>query len=152
MSIVHARPHAFGVIALAVLAALPSACAARKPIETFDSRMYDSGTAFVYQPLNPTTIWIGDPKDLDAKAGESVADATSAAFGEALLRDLDTETVRISLTKTSGSLSATAVIGGTSVKGESYVLIADYIKYFASTLDFDFSYTVRAADPQQKGQ
>ena len=94
---------------------------------------YVSGSAYIYQPLNPTTIWVRDPQPCQLQKNETAADITSPEFKHALLRDLDTETVRISLARISGDGTATAPVVGTSVKGESYVLVIDYIKYFTSS-------------------
>ena len=33
------------------------------PLDPIDSRLYPSGTAYTYQPLNPTTVWIRDPTE-----------------------------------------------------------------------------------------
>jgi len=90
---------------------------------------YASGNVFVYQPMNPATVWIDDAPCM-AK-GDSKADITSPEFKDALLRDLDTETIRISLSKMGAEASVTVAVVGGSVKGEVYVLTVDYIKYFA---------------------
>lgn len=90
---------------------------------------YASGSAYVYQPLNPTTIWIRDPCRLEP--GETRADITSPDFKRALLRDLDTETIRVSLAHVTATGAMAVPIVGGSIKGESYVLVIDYLKYFA---------------------
>ena len=101
-----------------------SGCAIRSgpPINPIDPDLYVSGSVYTYQPLNPTTVWFDE---------ESV-DITSPKFRQALLRDLDTETVRISLSRIGGSASANIAVVGTSVEGESYALVIDYIKYLTS--------------------
>jgi hypothetical protein len=124
------RTLAAGVL-LASAALISSGCAARttrglNPI----ADAYASGSAYIYEPLNPTTIWIRDPCRLGV--GETRADITSPDFKRALLRDLDTETVRVSLSHVDANGSVATPIVGESNKGESYVLVIDYIKYFTS--------------------
>lgn len=107
-------------------------CAPKGPVGPISSRFYPSGAVFVYQPLNPTTIWVSDPAKENLEPGETAADITGRDFKDALLRDLDTETVRISLNRLNQSGSATIAVVKASEAGESYVLTVDYIKYFAS--------------------
>lgn len=125
-----------------LLAAVVSAtaCATKRPFDPIPGDLYASGTVHLYQPLNPTTIWVKDSKNLEP--GETHADSTSTEFKSALLRDLDTETVRISLSRVSGTASASAAVVGTSVKGESYVLVVDYIKYLTSNHQVKVTYKV----------
>jgi hypothetical protein len=109
-------------------------CAYRsRPLDPIDSKVYPSGSAYIYQPLNPTTVWIRDPSEDEKKEGYLDADETSYEFNKALLRDLDTETVRVALNTLSGNVNVGAGIVGTSVKGQNYVLIVDYIKYITNS-------------------
>ena len=112
-----------------------------KPFEPIDAKLYPSGTAYTYQPLNPTTVWIRDPSPEEIEDGYRDGDETSYEFNEALLRDLDTETVRIALSTFEGSVELSGGVIGTSVKGQSYVLIVDYIKYITSSKEIDREYT-----------
>jgi hypothetical protein len=123
-------------------------CASR-PSQRGDSKLYPSGTAYTYQPLNPTTVWIRDPtEDEMKKEGWLDADETSLEFSKALLRDLDTETVRIALNTLEGNVDLNAGVVGTTVKGRSYVLIVDYIKYFASAKEICRDYISSNAQGQ----
>lgn len=98
--------------------------------------------AYTYQPLNPTTVWIRNPTEKEKeKEGWLDADETSYEFNKALLRDLDTETVRVALTTLEGNINVNAGVVGTSVKGQSYELIVDYIKYITSGMDINSVYT-----------
>jgi len=97
--------------------------------------------AYTYQPLNPTTVWIRDPSKEEIKKGYLDADETSYEFNKALLRDLDTETVRVALTTLEGNINVNSGVVGTSVKGQSYELIVDYIKYITSGMDINSVYT-----------
>ncbi len=116
-------------------------CALFRPLDPIDSRLYASGTAYTYQPLNPTSVWIEDPTpEEEEKYGYKDADETSFKFNKALLRDLDTETVRIALNSFSGNANFNAGIVGISSKGQSYVLIVDYIKYITSSKLIDTKY------------
>ena len=119
-------------------------CASR-PLDPINSDLYPSGTAYTYQPLNPTTVWVRDPDENEIKNGYQNADETSYEFNEALLRDLDTETVRISLDTLSGAANLNAAIVGTSIEGQSYVLIVDYIKYITSSKYIERTYITRNA-------
>lgn len=123
---------------------------AQKAGDPIRSEFYASGGVYLYQPLNPTTIWVRDPDPKDLKPGETAADITSPDFKNALLRDLDTETVRISLSKIGGSASATLAVGGASVKNESYVLTVDYIKYFTINKRVTVPYEVVKAGVKAK--
>ena len=119
------------------------------PLEPIDSKLYPSGTVYTYQPLNPTTVWIRDPTEQEKVERKwQDADETSDEFKKALLRDLDTETVRISLNTLEGNAALNAGVVGTSVKGQSYVLIVDYIKYFASRKEIDRQYISSNAQGQ----
>lgn len=103
-----------------------------------DSTQYDTGSIYYYQPINPTTVWISDPSEERKKDNKyRDADETSLKFNERLLKDLDTETVRISLDMIGAKGNFTAGVGGLSVEGQSYVLTVDYIKYFAQTQHFE---------------
>jgi len=135
------------VALVAVLASAGCALKAQKPVDPIRSEFYASGSVYLYQPLNPTTIWLKDAEKLEP--GETKADITSLEFKNALLRDLDTETLRISLSKISGSASATVAVVGASVKGESYVLTLDYIKYFTHNKRVKTSYKVRTPDGKE---
>jgi hypothetical protein len=106
-------------------------CALRTA-DPIDPKLYDSGTAYSYQPLNPTTVWVRDPTKEEIAQGYQDGDETSLEFKQALLRDLDTETVRVALTTLSGNVNVGLGVVGTSVEGESYALIVDYIKYITS--------------------
>jgi hypothetical protein len=116
-------------------------CASRgsRP-EPISARFYPSGAVFVYQPLNPTTIWVSDPATGNLASDETAADITGRDFKDALLRDLDTETVRISLNRLNQSGSASVAVVKASEAGESYVLTVDYIKYFASNRRLSVKY------------
>jgi hypothetical protein len=118
------------IVSCTVAVVVTTGCAlnAQKPVDPIRSEFYASGSVYLYQPLNPTTIWVRDPVKLEE--GETNADITSSEFKNALLRDLDTETLRISLSKIGGNASTTIAVVGASVKGESYILTLDYIKYF----------------------
>ncbi len=119
------------------------------PLEPIDPKLYPSGTVYTYQPLNPTTVWIRDPTKKEMKKEKCQdADETSYEFNKALLRDLDTETVRIALTTLEGNVALDAGVVGTSVKGNSYVLIVDYIKYITSSKEIDTEYTYTNARGQ----
>ena len=71
-------------------------------------------------------------------------------FNRALLRDLDTETVRIAVTTLDSKVEGSGGVVSTSVKGQSYVLILDYIKYFASSYRVDACYTCTAPPGKDK--
>jgi hypothetical protein len=114
-------------------------CASR-PFGPIDPKLYPSGRAYTYQPLNPTTVWIRDPSQQEIDAGYLDGDETSLEFKQALLRDLDTETVRVALTTLEGDAALNAGVVGTSVKGQSYALIVDYIKYITSSKEIDIEY------------
>lgn len=120
-----------GFVVLALVVGCPSllgGCAGvSQPLNPIDPELYPTGSTYIYQPLNPTTVWIGEPRNLEE--GEKVGDETSKEFKEALLRDLDTETVRISLNTLDSDATATAAVVGVSAAGQSYQLILDYIKY-----------------------
>ena len=96
---------------------------------------------YQYQPLNPTTIWFGELSKKEKKKGMKEPNWQSLEFKKALLRDLDTETVRISLDTLNVSSGLKAGVVGTSVEGQDYVLIIDYIKYNSSSRKVDISYT-----------
>ena len=98
--------------------------------------VYPSGSVYTYQPLNPTTIWI----DVHGSGNKEKVDITSSEFSKALLKDLDTEVVRISLNTMNGDIAFNAGIVGASVKGQSYVLTVDYIKYLTKNLEFNVDY------------
>jgi len=100
------------------------------------------GLNYIYQPLNPTTIWIRDPTEKEKSNGLRDADETSYNFNKALLRDLDTETVRISLDKVNANFNINKSIVGVSVEGQSYILIVDYIKYFTHSRKISTEYKV----------
>jgi len=131
-------------VLLVLLCASVAGCANRPPINPIDPKLYASGSAYTYQPLNPTTVWIRDPSKEEQKGNPPPqhldADETSKEFKKALLRDLDTETVRISLNTFNGDLKANATVVGVSVAGQSYVLVVDYIKYitYGQPLKFDY--------------
>lgn len=108
-----------------------SACL-QNPIEIKQSE-FDSKTTYLYQPLNPTTIWYGEVSQSDKQSGMNTPNWQSVDFKNALLRDLDTETVRISLDSLDLSSKLNASVVGTSVQGKTYVLIVDYIKYASSS-------------------
>jgi hypothetical protein len=86
-------------------------------------------------------VWIRDPSPEETKDGHLDADETSQEFYKALLRDLDTETVRVALNTLEGDVDLNAGVVGTTVKGQSYVLIVDYIKYITSSKEIDREYT-----------
>jgi len=99
------------------------------------------GIAYTYQPLNPTTVWIRDPtEDEQTQQKWEDGDETSAEFYQALLRDLDTETVRIAVDRLDSSAEGSGGVVSTSVKGQNYVLIVDYIKYFSHSQPIDTDY------------
>lgn len=125
------------------LAVSMSACAMKQASLKPISDEYASASVFAYQPMNPATVWVADAPCL-AK-DDSRADITSPEFKDALLRDLDTETIRIALSKVNADASATIAVVGASVKNESYVLIVDYIKYFAHNKAIDT--TPKAGQP-----
>jgi hypothetical protein len=125
---------------LLICTAAFSGCLSDAP-NPIDPDRYASGTSYTYQPLNPTTVWIRDPDPDEVEDGYLDADETSYDFNLALLRDLDTETVRIALDTLDGSVDLSGSIVGTSVKGHSYVLIVDYIKYITSSKELAVSYT-----------
>lgn len=126
--------------ALLCLVAATGCPSAQKPFDPIDAQLYSSGKSYTYEPLNPTTVWIRDPSEEEVKKGYLDADETSNEFKTALLRDLDTETVRISLSTLGGDAKLNAGVVGVSVSGQSYVLIADYIKYITSSKKLDVSY------------
>ncbi len=78
------------------------------------------------------------------------ADETSYEFNKALLRDLDTETVRIALNSFSGDASINAGIVGTSVEGQNYVLVVDYIKYITNSIAIDTTYVSNNANGEEE--
>lgn len=127
---------------MTVIVGLSTGCASRVAPPTTPG-VVTSNSSFVYQPLSPMTIWVRDAETL--QSGETKADITSPQFKDALLRDLDTETQRIALSKVGGSASGTAVAGA-SVKGESYVLTFDYVKYVTHTKKIDTRYEVADAN------
>jgi len=141
MSVCHRTERLASVAMLACAVTLPAGCAltAKKALDPI-AGTYVSGSAYVYQPLNPTTIWVRDPQACRLKPRETAADITSPEFKRALLRDLDTETVRVSLSQVTGNGAATAPVAGGSVKGESYVLVIDYIKYFTANERVNVAY------------
>ena len=104
-------------------------CGGSLPLSPTDPDTYESTAAYKYQPLNPTTVWINDYTGCET--GYSDAKETGAEFNAALLRDLDTETVRISLTSLDANTKVSGAVGA-SVEGSSYVLTVDYIKYLTS--------------------
>jgi hypothetical protein len=130
---------------LALLLALALPGCSGGPLDPINSRVYPSGAIYTYQPLNPTTVWVRDPVQAEIDEGHLDADETSHEFSEALLRDLDTETVRVALDTFDGSANLSASIIGTSVKGHSYVLIVDYIKYITSSKAVAVEYTAGGA-------
>lgn len=130
------------VLSLIWVSAVAGCASMRTPLDPIDSDLYASGTAYTYQPLNPTTVWIRDPTAKEIKDGHLDADETSNDFKKALLRDLDTEAVRIALNTLGGDAKFSAGVVGASVAGESYVLFVDYIKYFASSKIVDIDYKV----------
>ncbi len=89
------------------------------------------------------TVWVTPDYDDD----EEAANLSSDEFKDTLLRDLDTDTVRISLDDFQGNTSIKTSFGGASVKGRSYTLIVDYIKYFAGAKDVNFEYNTCYCDP-----
>ena len=131
---------------------LSTGCAlkAQRPVDPIRSEFYASGSVYLYQPLNPTTIWVRDPDPAKLEPGETEADITSPEFKNALLRDLDTETIRISLAKIGGSASATIAVVGGSVKGESYILTLDYIKYFTHNKRVETKYQMVKPDGKKE--
>lgn len=141
-----ARRRLLTIVSCTAAVVLSAGCAikAKKPVDPIRSEFYASGSVYLYQPLNPTTIWVRDPVKLDP--GETNADITSPEFKNALLRDLDTETLRISLSKIGGSVSTTVAVVGASVKGESYILTLDYVKYFTHNKRVETTYKVLKAD------
>lgn len=132
------------LLSLIWLSAIAGCTSLRTPLDPIDSDLYASGTAYTYQPLNPTTVWIRDPTLKEIKDDPLIADAdeTSNDFNKALLRDLDTETVRIALNTLGGDVKFSAGVVGVSVAGQSYVLVVDYIKYITSSRKLDTCYTV----------
>lgn len=78
-------------------------------------------------------------------------DETSVEFNRALLRDLDTETVRIAVNTLDSNADASAGVVSTSVKGKSYVLIVDYIKYFSCSQRIVTNYTCVDRRGKKKG-
>jgi hypothetical protein len=134
------------LVGLLVLAGCPST-----PIDPIDPRLYASGTTYTYQPLNPTTVWVRDPTQTEQKEEDcGDADETCYEFNKALLHDLDTETVRVSLDTLNGSLDISGGVVGASVKGQSYVLIVDYIKYITSRKEIDTKYVSLDAHGQER--
>ncbi len=100
---------------------------------------------YYYQPLNPMTVWVAS----NYSEEEVTANLTSELFRQALLRDLDTDTVRIALDDFQGTATINARVGGSSVKGRKYLLIADYIKYFAGAKDIDIEYRTCYCEPNR---
>lgn len=131
----------FALFVLALVLVSTFAGCTNLPFSPIDPKLYPSGAAYTYQPLNPTTVWIRDPFPEEVNEGYLDADETSYEFNKALLRDLDTETVRVALTTLEGKATLDAGVVGTSVKGQSYVLIVDYIKYITSGMEIDTEYT-----------
>ncbi len=123
-----------------LLAGLLFGCATQNP--PVDSVLSRSTVAYKYQPLRPTTIWFGALTCADRESGMNDPDWQSAKFKSAVLRDLDTETVRISLDQISASSELSAGVVGTSVAGQSYLLIVDYIKYNSSNREVDLDYPI----------
>jgi len=105
-----------------------------------ENNVLSSSSAYQYQPLNPTTIWYGDLTKQEIKKGWKEPNWQSNEFKSALLRDLDVETVRISLDSFSGSSGLNAGIVNASIEGQSYVLVVDYIKYNSSSRLVDIVY------------
>jgi hypothetical protein len=134
---------------LALICSLGFAGCRTRPPDAIDPRMYPSGTAYIYQPLNPTTVWIRDRTPEEEAAGDLDGDETSYDFNRALLRDLDTETVRVALNTLSGDVDLTGGVVGTSIKGESYVLIVDYIKYITYSREVDVVYPSMGVDGKE---
>ncbi len=124
-------------------------CVSSQLADPIDPKIHPRGTTYRYQPLNPTTVWIRDPTEEEVADGWSDADETSYEFNKALLRDLDTETVRIAMDTLDGSASLSAGVVGASVKGQSYVLIVDYIKYITSNQPIDTHYFSYGEDDQE---
>ena len=136
-------------LAVLVCTATMAGCALKqRPLDPIAPEVYPSGSAYVYQPLNPTTIWVRDPEKCELTDGDTKADYTSPEFKRALLRDLDTETVRVSLNEVNADASASGTVVGAAAKHHSYVLIVDYIKYFTMskplTVDYHDSVNVTA--------
>lgn len=119
------------------------------PLEPIDPELYSSGAVYTYQPLNPTTVWIRDPSKAEEKQGFEDADETSFEFNKSLLRDLDTETVRIALNILEAKGSLKGAVVGTSVQGNTYVLIVDYIKYITDPKGIKIKYTSTNAQGQE---
>jgi hypothetical protein len=145
LKIVTVRNKAVLLLSLICVSVVAGCASTRKPLEIIDPELYASGTAYTYEPLNPTTVWIRDPTLKEIKAGYLDADETSNEFKKALLRDLDTETVRIALNTLGGDAKFNAGVVGVSVAGQSYVLVVDYIKYITSSKTVDRSYKVTNA-------
>jgi hypothetical protein len=120
----------------------------KKPLDPIDPGMYASGASYKYQPLNPTTVWIRDPSHWEILQGYMDADETSYEFNKALLRDLDTETVRISLNRMDWDVSLKSTVVGASQRGESYVLVVDYIKYITSKKEVEVKYDILDCDKE----
>jgi hypothetical protein len=134
------------LIGLSALAGCPST-----PLDPIDPRLYASGTTYTYQPLNPTTVWVRDPTRKEQRKEDcGDADETCYEFNKALLHDLDTETVRVSLNTLNGSLDVTGGVVGASIKGQSYVLIVDYVKYITSRKEIDTKYVSLDAHGQER--
>src|SRR5262245_44471193 len=53
--------------ALLVLLCVSMAGCAHRPLDPIDPKLYASGTAYAYQPLNPTSVWIRDPEKEEQK-------------------------------------------------------------------------------------
>jgi hypothetical protein len=137
-------------VAIIAGAVLTTGCiTAKKPLNSM-SDAYSSALVHDYQPLNPATIWIRDPNAKEiAEEHVTRVDLGAQLFRQALLRDLDCETVRVSLAHATGSASATFGTIGASVKGEGYVLTVDYIKYFAHNKRINVAYTTLGPDGKE---
>jgi len=127
-------------ILLIIISGLFSSCTGiTKPQK---NQIFSSATSYRYQPLNPTTIWYEDITKKNIKPDWKEPNWQSKEIKSALLRDLDVETVRISLDALSVSSDLNAGVVNTSVEGQSYVLIVDYIKYNSSSRFVDLDYSV----------
>lgn len=127
--------HSRNLLPLLLCALLGGCAKSASQLEPIHPDYFASGSAYVYQPINPITVWFRDADNEETSAGFTAAAITSPDFNAALLRDLDTQTVRIGLDNTTGSASATNPIVNTTISGQSYVLIVDYIMYHSRTLN-----------------
>ena len=103
-------------------------------LEPISPDLYTSGSAYVYQPINPTTVWFRDATDDEKSRGFADVDFTTEHFNRALLKDLDTQTVRIGVDNFTASGDLATPLADTTVKGNRYVLIVDYIMYHSRTI------------------